>query len=336
MACDGRVLRRAINRLEQQRQQHEALQAARKEEAYRRIPRIAAIDAELRGSIIGIIEASLKSGSDPVPAISVLRDKNLDLQAERAELLSSHGYPIHFLDVGPLCRKCGDTGYQGPEMCSCLKKLYQEEQIKELSNLLNLGSQSFGSFDYELYSEMPWPGMGISPRKNMESVYEICLDYAVYFGKYEINNLFLCGGTGLGKTFLSACIARDVSSRGYSVVYDTAVNVFARFEEQKFSRDLDDSRDARDETRRYLACDLLILDDLGTEMGTAFTQSALYQLINSRLVSGRRTIISTNLREQDLQQRYTPQIASRILGEYRKLPFFGEDIRMIKKNKQLI
>ena len=118
------------------------------------------------------------------------------------------------------------------------------------------------------------------------------------------------------------------------MVYDTAVNVFAQFEEQKFSRDSDDSRDAKDETRRYLAGDLLILDDLGTEMTTSFIQSALYQIINSRLVSGRRTIINTNLSEQELQQRYTPQIASRILGEYRKLPFFGTDLRIVKKNKQ--
>jgi DNA replication protein DnaC len=334
MACDGKVLRRALDRLEQRRQERAELVQARTEEVYRRIPRIARIDAELRESIIGIIEASLKSGSDPVPAISVLRDKNLDLQAERAELLAAHGYPARFLDAGPACKACGDTGYVGTEMCSCLKALYQEEQIRELSNLLNLGSQTFDSFEMELYSNMPWPGEGISPRDNMEMVRQICWDYANKFGKYQYNNLFLSGGTGLGKTFLSACIAREVSNRGFSVVYDTAVNVFSRFEEQKFSRDIDDSRDAKDETRRYLACDLLILDDLGTEMGTVFIQSALYQLVNSRLVSGRRTIISTNLTEKDLQQRYTPQIASRILGEYRKLPFFGEDIRLKKKNRR--
>lgn len=334
MACDGKVLRRAINRLEQQKQRHEAIQEARREEVYRRIPRIARIDAQLRESIIGIIGTALKNGADPVPAISVLRDKNLDLQAEREELLRSYGYPSGYLDFGPQCKKCGDTGYAGMEMCDCLKELYREEQIKELSNLLNLGSQSFDSFEFDLYSDKPWPGVGISPRENMELVYEVCLDYARKFGKYHLNNLLLCGGTGLGKTFLSACIAREVSNRGFSVVYDTAVNVFAQFEEQKFSRDSDDSRDAKDETRRYLACDLLILDDLGTEMTTSFIQSALYQIINSRLVSGRRTIINTNLSEQELQQRYTPQIASRILGEYRKLPFFGTDLRIVKKNKQ--
>ncbi len=156
---------------------------ARREEVYRRIPK-SPDRAQLRESIIGIIGAALKNGADPVPAISVLLAKNLDLQAEREELLRSHGYPSQYLDFGPSCRKCGDTGYAGTEMCGCLKELYQEEQIKELSNLLNLGSQSFDSFEFDLYGDKPWPGIGISPRENMELVYEVCLDYARKFGKY--------------------------------------------------------------------------------------------------------------------------------------------------------
>ena len=116
-------------------------------------------------------------------------------------------------------------------------------------------------------------------------------------------------------------------------MYDTAGSVFAQFEERKFQRDQDDLRQARDETRRYLNCDLLILDDLGSEMTTPFVQSALYQLLNTRLTGGKRTIISTNLTPDDIRRRYTPQLASRLEGEYHMLRFFGEDIRLQKKQR---
>ena len=268
-----------------------------------------------------------------MPAIGVIRDKNLDLQAERAELLVAHGYPADALDDKPACPKCNDTGWRGAVMCQCLKNLCAQEQIKELSKLLDLGEQSFDTFSLDVYSPSPWRGSGISPRENMEMVYEICLNYAQKFGRFYFNNLFLSGAPGLGKTFLSACIARTVSENGFSVVYDTAVNIFSRFEDKKFSRDADDTREARDETRRYLSCDLLILDDLGSEMTTPFVQSALYTLINSRLTADRRTVISSNLSMEDVRRRYAPQIASRLEGEYRVLPFFGEDIRLLRKQR---
>ena len=294
---------------------------------------MAEIDRQLRRTIVDIIAASLRQGSDPVPAIGVIRDKNLDLQAERAELLVAHGYPADALDDKPACPRCNDTGWRGAVMCQCLKDLCAQEQIRELSKLLDLGEQSFDTFSLDVYSPSPWRGSGISPRENMEMVYEICLNYAQKFGRFYFNNLFLSGAPGLGKTFLSACIARTVSENGFSVVYDTAVNIFSRFEDKKFSRDAEDTREARDETRRYLSCDLLILDDLGSEMTTPFVQSALYTLINSRLTADRRTVISSNLSMEDVRRRYAPQIASRLEGEYRVLPFFGEDIRLLRKQR---
>ena len=231
------------------------------------------------------------------------------------------------------CPKCGDTGWRGAEMCECLKTLCTEEQIRGLSRLLDLGGQSFDAFQLEYYSPLPCPGRNATPRKNMELVYEICLNYAQKFGRFPVRNLFLSGPPGLGKTFLSACIAREVSENGFSVVYDTAVNIFAQYEAQRFSRDIDDSREARDETRRYRVCDLLILDDLGSEMTSPLIQSALYTLINTRLTAEKRTVISSNLSIEDVRRRYSPQIASRLEGEYRVLPFFGDDIRLLKKQK---
>ena len=144
------------------------------------------------------------------------------------------------------------------------------------------------------------------------------------------NPLLIYGDSGLGKTHLSAAIAREVSGKGYSVVYDTAGHVFERFEAQKFGRD-----EADRDVERVLNCDLLILDDLGTEMITTFVQSALYQIINGRLLEKRSTIVSTNLMPEALAQRYSPQIASRIEGEYQLLPFVGEDIRTLKKKRGL-
>ena len=125
----------------------------------------------------------------------------------------------------------------------------------------------------------------------------------------------------------------EVSENGFSVVYDTAISLFAAFESRKFSRDMEEGRQARDETRRYLHCDLLILDDLGSELTTQFTQSALYELINGRLVGGKRTVISSNLSMEEAAVRYSPQIASRLEGEYHMLRFFGEDIRLQKKQR---
>ena len=333
MAYEQNVLRRPPGRRGARRPRREEAQNARRREIYAAIPRVAEIDRQLRRTIVDIIAASLRQGNDPVPAIGAVRDKNLDLQAERADLLVAHGYPADALDDKPACPRCNDTGWRGAVMCDCLKSLCAQEQIKELSKLLDLGEQSFDTFSLDVYSPSPWRGSGISPRENMEMVYEICLNYAQKFGRFYFNNLFLSGAPGLGKTFLSACIARTVSENGFSVVYDTAVNVFSRFEDRKFSRDAEDTREARDETRRYLSCDLLILDDLGSEMTTPFVQSALYTLINSRLTADRRTVISSNLSMEDVRRRYAPQIASRLEGEYRVLPFFGEDIRLLRKQR---
>ena len=163
---------------------------------------------------------------------------------------------------------------------------------------------------------------------NMEFVKDTCWMYSNKFGQSS-KNFFLTGKTGLGKTFLSTCIAKVVSEKGFSVVYDTANSVFSKFEEEKFSK-YDDISEVKSDINRYMSCDLFILDDLGTEMTTAFTISAFYNLINTRLVSGKKTIISSNLAPEDIIKRYSPQIASRILGEYQVLKFTGKDIRLIK------
>lgn len=333
MPYDANVQRRAVQRLERLRRERQERTERLRLEVYAREPRLERLDRRIQGTMAGLVAAALRQGGDPVSAVRSVREENQTLQRERAVLLGAIGLPEDALDDRPSCPLCKDTGWRGAVMCRCLRELCAQEQIKELSKLLDLGEQSFDSFRLDYYSQTPYPGRGTSPRGNMELVYDVCLNYATKFGRFAIKNLFLTGAPGLGKTFLSACIARAVSENGFSVVYDTAGNIFAQFEARKFLRDSPDGLDARDETRRYLNCDLLILDDLGSELTTQFTQSALYELVNARLVADRRTVISSNLTMPEAAQRYAPQIASRLDGEFHVLHFFGDDIRLLRKNR---
>ncbi len=333
MPYDPSVMQRATERLEERRRDRSAQAERRRQEIFRRDPRIARLDREIRSAMPRVIAAALRSGQDSSAAVRAVRDQNLEQQEEMAVLLAAQGLPPDALDDKPFCPLCGDTGWKGARMCRCLQELCAEEQIKDLSKLLDLGSQSFDTFNLEYYSPEKWSSRGESPRANMELIYEVCLKYAMKFGQFSIRNLFLTGSAGLGKTFLSACIARTVSEKGFSVVYDTAASIFTQFENRKFVRDSDVTSEARDETRRILSCDLLILDDLGSELTTSLTQASLYEIINTRLVAERHTVISSNLSMQDVARQYQPQIVSRLEGEYHVLSFFGDDIRILKRNR---
>ncbi len=328
MSYDGRLMRQALARFDEDKQRRAENFRARERAVYTKCPRIEEIDRELSHTMAKIIASGLRRGTDPRPAIDALREENLDLQQEKRLLLTQMGLPGDYLEEKPACPRCNDTGFLGSEVCACLRSYYVREQNKELSGLLDLGSQSFETFDFDYYSPLPDSELGISPRANMERVYDVCQDYAHEFSP-KSGNLLLSGGTGLGKTFLSASIARVVSAGGHSVVYDTAGHIFSRFEAQKFGRETDEETDGA--VSRALGCDLLILDDLGTELMTSFVQSAIYQIVNTRLITGKKTVISTNLRPDEIGRRYGAPVLSRLQGEYQLLLFFGEDIRRRKK-----
>ena len=329
MSYDGKIMRRALARFDEDKQRRAQQMEERRQLLYTRIPRLAEIERELGGTMSQIIASALRRGADPMPAIRVIRDKNLDLQQERRDVLLAYGYDANYLDEEPHCPLCRDSGYRGSAVCSCLQQYYAREQIAELSQLLNMGSETFETFNLDWYSKER-NGRPRSPYEAAERNFDTCRDYANQFSPRS-GNLLLFGPSGLGKTFLSACIARVVSENGYSVVYDTASHIFGQFEAAKFRRDEEDGSDA--DVARYMDCDLLIMDDLGTEMTTAFVQSALYQIVNSRLVRGKKTIINTNLLLKEIGQRYGAAVQSRIEGEYEQLPFIGEDIRKLKRQR---
>ncbi len=321
MAYSEQVLRRARARLEQAKQERERENAAHRQEAYERYPRLKEIDRELQLTMAQLMATALRHGEDPTQAIAQIRDRNLALQRERDWILEAGDFEEGFLDDAPVCAKCGGTGYEGNQMCSCLRELCRQEQKKELTSLLGSGRESFDTFRLDVYSDVYDDTLGTSPRKLMQSNFNICRRYAQNFTP-QSGNLLFSGATGLGKTFLSACIARQVADRGFSVVYETAIRMFADFEAEKFG-----GEEQRGLTHKYLACDLLIIDDIGTEMTTQFTISAMYNVINTRLMDGKATVISTNLVPEAIEGRYSPQIASRILGTYRLIKFAGSDIR---------
>ncbi len=321
MGLDGKLLARARENLENIHADNVAEHYLRQNRIYSRIPEIADIDQRLRMQMVELVGATIKKGAELNAAVSALEKESLELQARKAELLVEHGYEITYLDDIYSCPECRDTGYVGGKMCSCLKALYNAEMTKELSSLLKNTDECFEKFDLSLYG---------AARESMEIVFDTCREYAHSFSERSMNLMFQ-GGTGLGKTFLSACIARVVAANGHSVCYDTASAALEAFETKKFSRDAEAAEKAATKVDRMLDCELMILDDLGTEMPTPMAVSALYTLINTRLVNGKKTIISTNLEDAELLRRYNPQICSRLDGEFTKLPFFGTDIRALKK-----
>ncbi len=329
MAYNGKLLAKAKQRLQSRRLEFEQAHDKRIQQVYDACPHIREIDDALKNTIIGVVGAALGDKVAIENTVSELRERNLALQEQRRRELVSAGFASDYLDDEYLCSRCHDTGYVGAQMCTCLKQLYNDELRASLSSLLKLGDETFETFNLSLYDDTPDPELGISPRSHMEVVCETCYRYAEKFGRAS-TNLYLNGAPGLGKTFLSAAIANVVANKGFSVVYDTAHAVFSAFEDDKFSK-TGDQKTARGDVRRYLESDLLILDDLGTEMTTAFTISALYELINTRLMTNKKTIISSNLSTAELRGRYSAPIVSRIDGEYMSLRFYGRDIRLVKR-----
>ena len=321
MAYSSEVLSRAMARLASAREDHESLSAARRARVYTQVPRIREIDRQMQ---LNMVKAAYAAFSEEgAGAMEQAKNANQALQRERDALMTQHFEPGYWND-GPYCGVCGGSGYLGSHMCDCLKKFCVEEQRRELGAIF-AGSASFESFRLDYYDTRILPGVGFSAREVMEKNLKAAKEYARTFTG-QAGNLLFNGSTGLGKTHLALSIGRVVGDMGYSVSYESAVSLFSKLEQAKFSP-TDENRLAAEKLEK---CDLLILDDLGTEMPGQFVTAALYGLLNVRLMAGRPMIITTNLNVDEAGKRYSPQIASRLYGDFVRLTFLGDDIRRLK------
>lgn len=330
MAYSETVLRRATERLRSAAEEKRAEYARHLAIAYEKYPRLAVIDRQLRNDAAEAVAACVRKGEDPKPVMERLARDSLRLQSERQWILDASDFDEDFLDETPVCTVCGGKGYVGAQMCECLRELCRQEQKKELSSLLLTGNERFENFSLRYYPDTPVPDTVWTARQLMRKNLEICRSFAAHFRPGESGNLLFTGATGLGKTFLSACIARQVADGGASVTYVGASRLFKDYEDVQF-QNADPAI-----LRKYELCDLLILDDLGTEMLKPFVVSALYTVVNERLLGSRSTIISTNLTPEQLRERYNAQTGSRITGCYQVLAFFGKDIRVLLPKKSLV
>ncbi len=300
-------------RIEKRRTDARAEADYRNEMLREKSPEIAKIDAELSSTGLLLFKAACSGGS-----VAEIRERNAALCKRRKEVIVSLGYPEDYTEIKYTCNKCSDTGFdEDGKMCSCFK----EELVKATIASSGIGNliekQSFENFSLD--------GIVDEERKKMENNLKAAREFAKNFAKSR-GNLLLVGKTGTGKTHISTAIAREVISAGFDVVYDSAPNIFSELEDEKFHSGYEahESRSAR-----YLECDLLIIDDLGTEFKTNFTLSCLYNIVNTRQNRGLSTIISSNLDPKELGLFYEDRIYSRIVGaQYRILHFIGKDRRI--------
>ena len=318
--------------LAQRRAAAEDAAAALKERACARDPRLSEISEELTHSTLKVMQAVLRGMEgdrrrDINEVLCEQQQKNLALQQELAERLHALGEAADNFEPRPHCPRCGDTGYVGQRMCDCLDSLLREGACRELSALSRMTLTRFEDMDMSFYSDEP-AGDVPTERARMAGVIGFCRDWAADFSA-DSPSLLLRGPAGTGKTHVSLAMAREVAEKGFHVVYGSVQRLLHQMEKEHFGRDGGDSAD------RMESCDLLILDDLGTEFASPFYTSSLYELINSRILSGAPTILSTNLNQKQLQERYGVQIASRIGGCFQPLLFVGSDIRQQKLMRRL-
>lgn len=318
----------AMAKLEQRRTEASAKAAALHDDMINRYPRIREIEREMAGSSLQVAKAVL-DGGNVERAVEQIKAINLGLQKELADILHAAGRQEKDFEPHYTCACCRDTGYtpQGG-VCSCLKSLLKDEACKRLSRTISMDLTSFEDMKLSYYADTPDPRMGKSPRDRMKDVLEYCRHYADTFSS-EAGNLLFRGPTGTGKTHVSLAIARAAAEKGYGVVYGPVQVLLHRLEKEHFGRAEGNSEDMLND------CDLLILDDLGTEFASPFYVSCLYNIINTRLLEHRPTIISTNCEQAQLMDRYGEQITSRLIGHYEPIRFWGKDIRQIKAAERM-
>ena len=322
MAYSKKVYQKAINILQHRRDNALMEQQERTNAAIEKIPQLA--DIQMKLSRIGYnISTLLFRDENPREKVAQLKEESLKLQNEKRRLLKENGFDEDALAIKYTCSVCNDSGFVNERMCNCHRELLKEIERDNLRRFAPVDDCTFNSFNTEYYPAQAMEN-GVSPREKAQKILESCRTYAQGFNSHAASILFM-GGTGLGKTHLSLAIANVVINKGYSVVYGTAQNILSDLQNKSFGRyeNLDYTE------REVLAADLLIIDDLGTEFKNQFSVACLYNIINTRILKKKPTIISTNFSYDDLERDYNQRITSRIAGVYITLVLEGNDIRYI-------
>ncbi len=297
----------------------------RKYALYKTLPELSEIDSSLSELGHMAVMATIGGGENASEKIKAFKEQSLSLQEARRELLRTNGYPEGYTEPMYECERCRDTGYAEGKMCTCMKRAlvllgYESSGLGKL-----MEEQSFDSFSLDFYRDSR------ESYENMKHHYEYIKNFAENFSADTFENIALFGKTGLGKTHLSTSAARTVIDKGFDVLYVTAMSMINDFRRDRFGGGY--SENELDGLDRYFTCDLLIIDDLGSEVSNQFTVSVIYDVINTRLSKRKSTMISTNLTSNELREKYWDRITSRILGEYSLLAFKGKDVRIQKLSK---
>lgn len=317
----------AIMRIYNQRQfQDKYEQDRRVEEVYERLPQIRQIDDAISTQAVACARRLLDGDAK---AKELLKRQLEDLREQKAVLLAAYGYEPDYMEMRYHCPECRDTGYVDGKKCRCFKKeeirlLYSQSNIEDV-----LAKENFLSFTFDYYDNKEViPQIGMTVADYMRQVYGWCREYVEGF-KSKGGNLIFTGSTGVGKTFLTNCIAKALIDEYQSVIYLSANDLFDIFSKNKFHYETEE--EMRDMYQYILDCDLLIIDDLGTELNNSFVSSQLFYCINERLIRKKGTIISTNLSMDMLRDTYSDRISSRIISQYSIIPLYGGDIRTKKR-----
>ena len=323
MAYSAEVYSRAKRIIDERRSAADRDSSIKKAGVYAKYPEVRDLDNQLMREMANFTMLMLREQNGLDEVLSSMKAEIDSIQQKRAEILLANGLPADYLEPHYTCKKCDDIGRKNGILCSCYKEVCREEAIKELAASSGSSLCSFDNFDLSFYPDNGAED-GTNPRRKMHNYYNFCMNYANAFSP-ESPSIIMMGKTGLGKTHLSLSIAKEVINGGFGVVYAPAQKLVSELEREHFSFSGTNAA-----LKKYTECDLLIIDDLGAEFPSQFTTAAIGNLINERLYENRPTIISTNLSGKELAERYSERTASRILGEYRKLFFVGEDIRFLK------
>lgn len=302
-----------------------AVLSARQKEIEQNLPAYAELQQQIINNSMAYARAALL-GADSADA-EKLRKQNEELSQKKEALLLAHGYPADYLSPVYTCPDCKDTGMIGEERCHCFKQAVVDLLYAQSGLASVLEEENFNTFSFDYYNDtVTDPKTKLTPRQNIQRIYDTCQSFVKNFDT-QFNNLLFYGNSGLGKTFLSHCIAGELLGTAHTVLYLTAYELFDILGKAMYH----DDEEFAASGEHILDCDLLIIDDLGTELANAFTLSRLSLCINERFINRRSTIISTNFGVQELADHYGERNFSRIFSSYTPLRFFGEDIRIKKK-----